>query len=194
MTATTLTSTQLNKTGVAAPAATTWKIDASHSHVEFAVKHLMISTVKGRFTEVEGDIVIDEANPASSRVEVKIPAASIDTRESTRDAHLRSADFFDAENHPYLTFTSTGVELDGSDLTVRGDLTIRGTTLPVTLEGEYLGSTPTPFGTTVAAFSAKTKVNRKDYGLHYNAALETGGVLVGDEIKISLEVEAVKQA
>ena len=177
-----------------APAATTWNIDASHSHVEFAVKHLMISTVKGRFAEVEGTIVVDEENPANSHVEVRIPAASIDTREPNRDAHLRSADFLDADNHPYLTLASTKVETDGEELTVYGDLTIRGVTRPVVLQGEYFGATGTPFGTVVAAFSAKTKINRKDYGLNWNAALETGGVLVGDEVKISLEVEAIKQA
>jgi len=175
--------------------ATTWNIDASHSHVEFAVKHLMISTVKGRFAEVEGTIVLDEANPANSRVEARIAASSVNTHEAQRDAHLRSADFFDAENHPYLTFSSTRVDPKGeSDFTAYGDLTIRGVTHPVALEGEFAGSTSTPFGTTMAAFSAKTKINRKDYGLNWNAALETGGVLVGDEIKISLEIEAVQQA
>jgi polyisoprenoid-binding protein YceI len=182
------------ETSVAAPAQTTWKIDAAHSHVEFAVKHLMISTVKGRFAEVEGEIVLDDTNPANSRVEAKIPAASINTHEAQRDGHLRSADFFDADNYPYLTFTSSRVEPKGSDeFTIYGDLTIRGVTRPVALEGEYAGSTQTPFGTTVAAFSAKTKINRKDYGLNWNAALETGGVLVGDDVKISLEIEAVRQ-
>jgi polyisoprenoid-binding protein YceI len=198
MTATALTPAQTSPVAPApAPATTvtTWKIDASHSHVEFAVKHLMISTVKGRFAEVEGEIVLDEANPAASRVEARIAAASIDTREANRDAHLRSADFFDAENHPSLTFASTRVEPRGDgEFTLPGNLTIRGVTREVALEGEYLGSTRTPFGTVVAAFSAKTKLNRKDYGLNWNAALETGGVLVGDEIKVSLEIEAVQQA
>jgi polyisoprenoid-binding protein YceI len=179
----------------AAPAVTTWKIDPAHSHVEFAVKHLMISTVKGRFADVEGTIVIDEANPADSRVDVQIAAASIDTREAQRDAHLRSADFFDAETYPYLTFVSARVEPKGDDeFAVYGDLTIRGVTRPVVLEGEFLGTNKSPFGTTVAGFSAKTKLNRKDFGLNWNAALETGGVLVGDEIKVSLEIEAVQQA
>jgi polyisoprenoid-binding protein YceI len=178
-----------------AAAPTTWTIDPVHSHVEFAVKHLMISTVKGRFADVEGTVVIDEGNPANSRVEVQIAAASVDTREAQRDAHLRSADFFDAETHPYLTFASTRVEPKGDgEFTVYGDLTIRGVTRPVALEGEFLGTNKSPFGTTVAGFSAKTKLNRKDFGLNWNAALETGGVLVGDEIKISLEVEAVQQA
>src|SRR5439155_4499724 len=175
----------------AAAAATTWKIDPVHSHVEFAVKHLMISTVKGRFADVEGTIVVDEANPANSRVEVKIATAGVDTREPQRDAHLRSADFFDAERHPYLTFASTRVEPQGDgEFTIYGDLTIRGVTRPVALEGEFLGTNKSPYGFQVAGFSAKTKLNRKDYGLNWNAALETGGVLVGDEVKISIEIEA----
>jgi len=179
-----------------APAgAATWNIDASHSHVEVAVKHLMISTVKGRFADVEGTIVLDEANPANSSFDARIPVASIETKEASRDAHLRSADFFDAENHPYLTFVSGRVEPQGgNEFTVYGDLTIRGITREVALEGEYAGAVATPFGTKVAAFSARTKVNRKDYGLNWNAALETGGVLVGDEVKISLEIEAIQQA
>jgi len=179
----------------AAAAATTWTIDPVHSHVEFAVKHLMISTVKGRFADVDGTIVLDEANPANSRVEVKIAAAGVDTREPQRDAHLRSADFFDAENHPYLTFVSARVEPKGeNEFTVYGDLTIRGATRPVALEGEFLGTNKSPYGFQVAGFSAQTKINRKDFGLNWNAALETGGVLVGDEVKISLEIEAVQQA
>ena len=173
---------------------TSWSVDPTHSHVEFAVRHMMIATVKGRFAEVEGTIVLDEANPANSSVEARIAAASIDTREDKRDAHLRSADFFDAENHPYLAFKSTRVETDGDgNFTAYGDLTIRGTTHPVALEGEYLGSNKSPYGFQVAGFSAKTKLNRRDYGLAWNAALETGGVLVGDEVKISLEIEAVQQ-
>jgi polyisoprenoid-binding protein YceI len=150
--------------------------------------------VKGRFAEVEGSIVLDEANPANSSVEAKIGAASIETKEPNRDAHLRSADFLDAENHPYLTFKSTRVETDGSGgFEADGELTIRGVTRPATLKGEYLGSNKSPYGFQVAGFSATTKINRKDFGLNWNAALETGGVLVGDEVKISLDVEAVQQ-
>ena len=171
-----------------------WSIDPSHSHVEFAVRHMMVATVKGRFAEVEGTIALDEANPASSRVEARIPAASIDTREPNRDAHLRSADFLDAENHPYLTFRSTRVESHGRGrFTVHGDLTIRGVTRPLAFEGEYLGTNTNPYGFRVAGFSASTRINRRDFGLNWNAALETGGVLVADEVKISLEVEAVQQ-
>jgi polyisoprenoid-binding protein YceI len=154
----------------------------------------MISTVKGRFAEVEGTIVLDESSPDRSTVEVRIPAASIDTREAQRDGHLRSADFLDAARHPYVTFASRQVEPRGAgEFAVQGDLTIRGVTRPVTLEGEFLGTSRSPFGTVVAGFSARTKINRRDYGLNWNAALETGGVLVGDEIKISLEIEAIQQ-
>ena len=170
-----------------------WSIDSSHSHIEFAVRHMMIATAKGRFGQVEGTLVIDPANPPASSVDVRIAAASIDTREERRDAHLRSADFLDAENHPYLTFRSTRVAADGSDLTVEGDLTIRGVTKPVVLRGELQGTNKSPFGFTVAAFSASTKINRRDFGLNWNAALETGGVLVGDDVKIALEVEAIQQ-
>jgi polyisoprenoid-binding protein YceI len=173
---------------------TTWSIDPIHSHVEFAVRHMMIATVKGRFAEVEGAITLDEANPANSSVEAKIAAASIDTREPNRDTHLRSADFFDAESHPYLTFKSERVEPKGDgEFVAYGDLTIRGVTRPVALEGEYLGSNKSPYGFQVAGFTAKTKINRRDFGLNWNAALETGGVLVGDEVKISLEIEAVQK-
>ena len=181
-------------TTAAAVEQATWSIDASHTHVEFAVRHMMIATVKGRFAEVEGTIVFDEASPAESRVEVSIPAASIDTKEPTRDAPLRSADFLDAETHPYLTFRSTRVESDGRGrFTAHGDLTIRGVTRPVTLEGEYLGTNTSPYGFRVAGFTAVTRINRSDFGLNWNAALETGGVLVADEVKIVLEIEAVRQ-
>jgi polyisoprenoid-binding protein YceI len=174
---------------------TTWRIDPAHSHVEFAVKHLMVATVKGRFADVEGAIMLNEADPAGSRVEVNIAAASVDTREPQRDAHLRSPDFFDAERHPYLTFRSSRVEPRGNgEFTVYGDLTIRGVTRPVALEGEYLGTSQSPFGFTVAGFSARTRINRKDFGLTWNAPLETRGVLVGDEVRVSLEVEAIRAA
>ena len=180
---------------IAAPSSTTWKIDSAHTHAEFAVRHMMVATVKGRFAEVSGTITLDESNPASSSVEATIPVASIDTKQADRDAHLRSADFFDAENHPNLTFRSTRVEPKGeNEFTAYGELTIRGITREVALEGEYLGTGKSPYGFTVAGFSARTKINRKDYGLNWNAALETGGVLVGDEVKISLEVEAIQQS
>ena len=176
------------------PSLTTWKIDPAHTHVEFAVRHMMIATVKGRFADVDGTIAWDQADSANSAFEVVIPVAGIDTKQPDRDAHLRSADFFDAENHPALTFRSTRIEPKGeSDFTAYGELTIRGVTREVALEGELLGTGKSPYGFTVAGFSARTKINRKDYGLNWNAALETGGVLVGDEVKITLEVEAIQQ-
>jgi polyisoprenoid-binding protein YceI len=183
---------------VSAPSAagtTTWTIDNSHTLVEFSVRHLMISTVKGRFGEVSGKVVADDADPARAQIEVTINAASIDTREAQRDAHLRSADFFDAENFPALTFRSTRIEkASGDDLKVTGDLTIRGTTREVVLDVTSEGRVTDPWGGQRAGYSAKTKIKRSDFGLTWNMALETGGVVVGDEIKIALEVELVKQA
>jgi polyisoprenoid-binding protein YceI len=174
---------------------TTWNIDPSHSHVEFSVRHLMISTVKGRFAEVSGKVTADEADLSRAQVEVTINAASIDTRETQRDAHLRSADFFDAENFPALTFRSTRIEkASGDDLTVTGDLTIRGTTREVVLDVTSEGRVKDPWGGERAGYSAKGKIKRSDFGLTWNMALETGGVVVGDEIKISIDVELVKQA
>ena len=178
---------------MAAP--TTWHIDTAHSDAEFAVRHMMISTVKGHFAEVTGTVVMNEADPAASVVDVTIPVASIDTRDAKRDAHLKSADFFDADHYPTITFKSTRVTGDvQGTFTIAGNLTMRGVSRPVTLEVEAAGRGKDPWGGEVAGFSAKTKVNRKDFGLEWNVALETGGVLVGDEVKISLEVELKKQA
>lgn len=177
-----------------APAATTWSIDPSHSLVEFSVKHMMFTTVKGNFAGIKGTIVLDEANPANSSVEAEIDASSIVTRDEKRDAHLRSADFFHVEEHPTLAYKSRRVEPQGGDRAkVIGDLTIHGTTHEVVLDAEQTGRGTTPFGTQAVGFHATTKINRKDYGLTYNMALETGGVLVGDEIRIELEVEAVRR-
>jgi polyisoprenoid-binding protein YceI len=178
-----------------AAATTTWNIDPSHTHVEFSVRHLMISTVKGRFAEVSGRVVAPDADPTSGQVEVTINAASIDTREAQRDAHLRSADFFDAESFPTLTFRSTRIEkASGDDLKLTGDLTIRGTTREVVLDVTSEGRVKDPWGGERAGFSAKGKIKRSDFGLTWNLALETGGVVVGDEIKISIDAELVKQA
>lgn len=180
-------------TATRADTAVTWQIDPAHSLVEFSVKHMMFTTVKGRFAGVSGTVTVDEANLANSIVDVTIDAASVDTREERRDAHLRSADFFDVENYPTLTFRSTRVEPKGGDrLTVYGDLTLHGVTQGVALDANILGRGVTPWGNEVASFSAETALNRKDFGLTYNAALETGGVLVGDAIKIAIEVEATK--
>ncbi len=178
-----------------ATAIATWQIDAGHSLIEFAVKHMMFTTTKGRFGRFSGSVVYDEANVAASTVAVEIDAASIDTRDEKRDGHLRSADFFDSENYPAITFTSRRVEPAGDDtFRVAGDLTIRGVTRPSTLDVELTGRGTSPWGQEVIGFSATTKFKRSEFGLEWNAALETGGVLVGDEVKIALEIEATKQA
>lgn len=174
---------------------TTWAIDPGHTTVEFSVKHMMVSTTKGRFGGVSGTIVIDEQDPTRSYADVTIDASTVDTREERRDAHLKSADFFNSQVYPKITFKSTRVVPQSSDrYKVYGDLTILGVTRQVVLDTEYNGQNKTPWGTEVIGFTADTKINRKDWGLTYNAALETGGFLVGDEIKIHLEVEAIKQA
>jgi polyisoprenoid-binding protein YceI len=175
-------------------ATTTWNIDPAHSVAEFKVKHMMISNVKGQFTRLSGALVLDESNLGNSRVDVSIESASIHTADVQRDAHLKSPDFFDVEKFPALTFKSTGVRIvrDG-ELSVEGDLTVHGVTRKVNFAVE--GPTPPskdPWGNTRVAVSATTKINRKDFGLAWNAALETGGILVGEEVTISLEVQFVK--
>jgi polyisoprenoid-binding protein YceI len=172
---------------------TTWTIDPAHSHVEFAVRHLMISTVKGRFGVVTGTVKTDDTDPAKGEVEVSIDAASIDTREAQRDAHLRSGDFFDVEKFPSMTFRSTRIEGRGDSFKVIGDLAIRGVSRPVVLDVTAEGLGKDPWGGDRAGFSATAKIKRSDFGLTWNQLLETGGVAVGDEIKISIDVELVKQ-
>jgi polyisoprenoid-binding protein YceI len=173
---------------------TVWRIDPTHSLVEFAVKHMRFATVKGRFAGVGGRIVTDDDDPTRGTVEVDIDAATVDTRDERRDAHLRSGEFFGVDEHPRLTFRSSRVEpgADGS-FRVVGDLTIRGVTREVVLDATFNGRGTNPWGQEVAGYSAQTEINRKDYGLEWNAALEGGGFLVGDTVKISLEVEAAKQ-
>lgn len=173
---------------------TVWTFDPAHTLVEFSVKHMMFTTVKGRFTDFTGTLTVDEQNPANSTVDVTIDTASVDTRQEQRDAHLRSADFFDVETFPTISFRSTRVEPHGDDLKVYGDLTIHGVTREVALDSTYNGRGVTPWGNEIVSYSATTQINRKDYGLTYNAALESGGVLVGDAIKIAIEVEAVPAA
>jgi polyisoprenoid-binding protein YceI len=177
---------------------TRWKLDPAHSQVEFTVKHMMITKVRGRFSGVEGVIELDEATPSRSRVEVEIEAASIDTRQADRDGHLRSGDFLDAENHPKLTFRGTsveGLELEpGTSFQLRGELTIRGTTKEVTLDAVYEGRGGDPWGSERVAFSADTVIDRRDFGLEWNQKLETGGVLVGHEVAIHLEAQAVAES
>lgn len=171
-----------------------WKIDPSHTHVEFAVKHLMISTVKGRFTDVEGDVVIVDGDLSASTVNAVLKAASIDTRTGQRDDHLRSGDFLDAANFPEITFKSTRITGDNDEFKLTGALTIRGVTKEVTLEVTHEGAVKDPWGNQRMGFSAKTKFDRSAFGLTWNQAIEAGGVVVGNEVKVSLEVEVVKQA
>lgn len=171
-----------------------WQIDPSHSEIQFSVRHMMISTVRGRFKKFSGTVDADEQNPTAARVQVQIDAASIDTGDDKRDAHLRSPDFLNVEKYPYITFKSTRVErLDATHGKLTGDLTIRDVTKPVVLDVEYAGMAKSPWGTISAGFSAHTRINRKDWGLNWNVALETGGWLVSDEISVDIEVELVKQ-
>ncbi len=173
----------------------TWNIDTSHSGIHFSVRHMVIAKVRGAFDRFEGTFQLDDANPAASKVSVRIDASSINTREEKRDAHLRSADFFDVEKYPELTFESTKVEkVDDVSYRLTGALTIHGVTKEVVLEAESLGTGKDPWGNDRIAFQAQTSVNRKDFGLNWNQALEAGGVLVGDKIEISLDVQAVKAA
>ena len=173
---------------------TVWKIDVAHTLVEFSAKHMMVTTVKGRFREVQGTITLDENNLANSTVEVEIAAASIDTGNDQRNAHLKSPDFLDVDNYPSITFKSTRVELDSDERArITGDLTIRGVARPVVLETELTGFGRTPFKTEVVGFDAEAKLNRKDWGLTWNVPLEKGGFLVGDTIRISLSVQGVMQ-
>ena len=173
---------------------TTWNIDPAHSVAEFKVKHMMIANVKGQFSKVSGALVLDESDLANSRIEASIEAASVHTRDEQRDAHLKSADFFHVEKFPTLHFKSTGVKVAGEgELSVEGDLTIHGVTRKVRFAVE--GPTPPakdPWGNTRIGISATAKINRKDFGLTWNAALETGGILVGDDITITLDAQFVK--
>ena len=177
--------------------ATTWKLDPAHTTVEFAVKHMMFTTVRGRFKTFTGTIYADEADPSKSRVEVEIDAASIDTGVGDRDTHLRSADFLDVENHPKIRFDSTRVSgerrKEGDRFTVAGDLEIRGVKLPVELNVTFEGVGKDPWGGQRAGFAAKTEIDRHDWGLRWNQALEAGGVLVGQKVKIEIEAQAVKE-
>ena len=171
-----------------------WVIDQGHSEISFSAKHLMISTVRGRFNSYTGTVDGDESNPTAAKVDVQIDASSLVTGDEKRDGHLRSPDFFDVEQFPYISFKSTRVEqIDESNGKLYGDLTIRDVTKPVVLSFEYAGQAKTPWGTTSAGFNATTKINRKDWNLNWNVALETGGWLVGDQITINIELELVKQ-
>ncbi|MCY0875007.1 MAG: YceI family protein [Firmicutes bacterium] len=176
-------------------AKTNWTVDAAHSSVEFSVKHMMIATVKGNFGAFEASISADAHDLTTADIEFTIDVASIDTRNQDRDNHLRSGDFLDVENHPKMVFKSTSItkRADG-EYDVTGDLTLRGTTKPVTLVATFEGEGKDPWGNQKVGFSAEGSLNRSDFGLTYNAALETGGVLIGDKIKISVLIEAAHAA
>lgn len=177
------------------PGITTWNIDPAHSNAQFSVRHMMISNVKGEFTKVSGKAQFDQHNPSAGfSVEATIDVSTINTREPDRDKHLKSPDFFDAEKYPTITFKSKRAQKSSDGLKLTGDLTIHGVTREVTLDVE--GPTPPtkdPWGNARIGASATTKINRKDFGLTWNQALETGGILVGDEIKITIDVELVAQ-
>ena len=173
----------------------TWTIDKTHSIAEFAVKHLVVTTVKGHFREFEGTLNIDEANPENSSVTASIDVTSIDTNVPDRDAHLRSDDFFNAEQFPQIIFKSTRLErVGGEQPKLYGDLTIRDVTRPVVLEVDYDGQVDDPWGNRRAAFTATTQISRKEFNVRWNQMIEAGGAVVGDNIKITLHIEAVRQA
>jgi polyisoprenoid-binding protein YceI len=172
-----------------------WAIDGSHSSVSFSVRHMMISNVRGEFQKVIGDVVYDPANLGASSLSATIDVASISTREEKRDAHLRSADFLDAETYPTITFVAKTIRRHGEGLDIVGDLTIRGASREVTVKvDELTGEQTDPYGHRRIGATASTKIRRSDFGLSWNAVLETGGVLVGDEVSISLDIQLTKQA
>ncbi len=171
-----------------------YTIDPSHTRLGFSARHAMVTTVRGNFTEFEGTAHIDATTPANSSVRLSIATASINTGSPDRDAHLKSGDFFDAEANQQITFVSTDVKNDGSDWAITGDLTIGGVTKPVTIDFESTGSARDPFGNLRVGFEGATSISRKDWGLTWNAALETGGVLVSDKVKLEFDVSAIKNA
>ncbi len=184
----------MNTTATNTNTHTKWALDPTHSELSFKVKHLMIANVKGEFKKFDASIEAVGPDFDKAKVHATMDAAEIFTNEENRDKHLRSADFFDAENHPHLVFNSTAMEhVSGSDYKMTGDLTIKGITKPVTLDVEFGGKNTDPYGNEKAGFSLSGKINRKEWGLNWNAALETGGVLVSDEVRISGEVQFVKQ-
>ena len=172
-----------------------WTIDNAHSQIQFTVRHMMISNVHGGFEKFSGTIDFNEEDPVRSLLSVQIEGASLNTKEPKRDEHLRSADFFNVAQYPYMTYKSKSMQqADATHGRIIGDLTIRDVTREVVLDVEYAGQAKSPWGTVSAGFSAQTKINRQDWNLTWNKALETGGVLVGDEIKINIDLEVVQQA
>lgn len=171
-----------------------WAIDHTHSHVGFSVKHMMVSTVRGQFKSYRGTLNLDEKDFTKSTFEGEIDVESIDTNNADRDNHLRAGDFFDAAAHPKITFKSTRIESKGEgEFVVHGDLTIRGVTKPVAVDVEFGGTGKNPWGKTVTGLHAQATINRKDFGMGFNAALETGGVLVGEKVKIDVAIEAAAE-
>lgn len=167
-----------------------WQLDQVHTHIGFSVKHMMVSTVRGQFKQYRGTVNIDPADFTRSTFEGEIDVTSIDTGNSQRDDHLRTSDFFDAPNHPKITFKSTGVEAKGdNEYVVKGDITIRGVTQPIALDVEFHGTAKNPRGKTVSGLSAKATINRKDFGVSYNAVLEAGGLAISEKVKVEIEVE-----
>ena len=173
---------------------TVWQIDPAHSQIEVSARHMMVTTVRGRFKGVQGTLTLDEADPSRTSVEAEIDASSLDTGDEQRDTHLKSPDFLDVEHNPKITFKSTRVEPQGQEKAkVYGSLTIRGVTREIVLDTELTGFGKNPWGKEVAGFEARTSINRKDFGMVWNVALETGGVLVGDTFKIEVNAQLVKQ-
>ena len=186
--------TQQTNTQAQPQTGTVWKFDEAHTLIEFGVKHMMVSTVKGRFTDFEGTITGDPSDPTKAQVDVSIKAASIDTRNEQRDGHLKSADFLDVEQYPEITFKSTRIEEQDKNIyKVYGDLTIRGMTKEIELEASVNGVGTSPYGQQIVGITVETLLSREEWGLTWNVALETGGVLVGNTAKVSIEIEAVKQ-
>ncbi len=186
-------------TTTTAPATTiptgTYTIDPTHSRIGFVARHAMVTKVRGSFNEFDGTGSFDAENPAASRLQLTIQAASIDTRNADRDGHLKSNDFFDMDTYPEITFASTAVEqTDDDEYRVTGDLTIKGVTKPVTIDFEYDGTAVDPYGNTRIGLEGKTTVNRKDWGVNWNAALDAGGVLVGEKVTLEFEVSAIRNA
>lgn len=166
----------------------TWNIDPAHTDVSFSAKHMMVTTVHGKFDQVEGEVILDEANPLAARGEIRIGAASLSTGFDQRDTHLRSADFFDVEHHPWIVAKATGIEKKGDNYLIHTDVTIRDTTRPVTFETEFLGIVPGMQGGRHAGIHLTAKVSREDWGVSWNMALEAGGWLVSKEIKLEIDV------
>ena len=190
-----MTSTDFDPaTAVLADIAGDYTLDPAHSRLGFSARHAMIATVRGQFTDFAGTAHVDTANPANSKVEVSIVANSISTGNEQRDGHLLSGDFFETEQFPNITFTSTEVTRDADDWTITGDLTVKGVTKPISVPFEFTGSAQDPFGNTRIGFEGSTTLLRKDWGLTWNAALETGGVLVSDKIKLQFDISAIKSA